>query len=70
MRALSTAASGMRAYQTKIDNIANNLANTNTTGFKKVRENFEDLVYQNIGTRGTSEGAAAGNPMQVCASRR
>lgn len=65
MRALSTAASGMRAYQTKIDNIANNLANTNTTGFKKVRENFEDLVYQNIGTRGTSEGAAAGNPMQV-----
>jgi flagellar basal-body rod protein FlgG len=65
MRALSTAASGMRAYQTKIDNIANNLANTNTTGFKKVRENFEDLVYQNVAGRGRGEGAAAANPMQI-----
>ena len=65
MRALSTGASGMRAYQTKIDNIANNLANTNTTGFKKVRENFEDLVYQNVGGQGRAEGAAAANPMQV-----
>ena len=65
MRALSTAASGMRAYQTKIDNIANNLANANTTGFKKVREHFEDLVYQNLGSHGGANGASATNPMQV-----
>lgn len=65
MRALSTAASGMRAYQTKIDNIANNLSNANTTGFKKVREHFEDLVYQSLGTRGGSNGASATNPLQV-----
>jgi flagellar basal-body rod protein FlgG len=65
MRALSTAASGMLAYQTKIDNIANNLANSNTTGFKKVRENFEDLVYQNVAPRGSSSGAAPANPIQI-----
>ena len=47
MRALYTAATGMRAQQTRIDNIANNLANVSTNGFKKARENFEDLVYQN-----------------------
>ncbi|GDX78348.1 flagellar basal-body rod protein FlgG [Deltaproteobacteria bacterium] len=65
MRALSTAASGMRAYQTKIDNIANNLANANTTGFKKVREHFEDLMYQDLGSRGGGQGASTTNSMQV-----
>ncbi len=65
MRALYTAASGMTAYQTKIDNIANNLANANTTGYKKVREHFEDLVYQSMGGRGGEEGASATNPLQV-----
>ena len=65
MRALYTAATGMRAYQTKIDNIANNLANANTTGYKKVRESFEDLVYQQVGQAGGEQGAAAANPMQV-----
>lgn len=65
MRALYTAASGMAAYQTKIDNIANNLANANTTGFKKVREHFEDLVYQSMGARGGANGASATNPLQI-----
>lgn len=65
MRALYTAASGMTAYQTKIDNIANNLANANTTGFKKVREHFEDLVYQSMGARGGANGASATNPLQM-----
>jgi len=60
MRALYTAATGMSADQLKIENIANNIANANTTGFKKVREGFSDLVYQQIGT--TNSG---GNPMQV-----
>jgi flagellar basal-body rod protein FlgG len=45
MRALYTAASGMSAQQTNIDNVAHNLANANTAGFKKSRVEFEDLVY-------------------------
>ena len=47
IRALFTAATGMEAQQLKIDNISNNLANINTTAFKKSRENFEDLIYEN-----------------------
>ena len=48
IRALYTAASGMNAQQTNIDNTAHNLANVNTTGFKKARVEFEDLVYQQV----------------------
>jgi flagellar basal-body rod protein FlgG len=48
IRALSTAASGMTALQTRIDAIANNLANVNTTGYKRVRTSFEDLLYQQL----------------------
>lgn len=44
--ALHTAATGMNAISTKIDVVANNLANANTTGFKAQRVNFEDLLYQ------------------------
>ena len=43
-----TAASGMRAQQTRTDVIANNLANVNTTGFKGSRAHFEDLLYQTV----------------------
>jgi flagellar basal-body rod protein FlgG len=53
MRALYTAASGMNAQQANIDNVANNLANVNTVGFKKSRIDFEDLVYQQIKAPGT-----------------
>ncbi len=61
MRALYTAASGMNAQQANIDNIANNLANVNTTGFKKSRVDFEDMVYQQIKAPGspTSQEAEA-----------
>ncbi|MCP4247626.1 MAG: flagellar basal-body rod protein FlgG [bacterium] len=44
--ALHSAASGMKALDTKLDVVANNLANVNTTGFKRSRVNFEDLLYQ------------------------
>ena len=44
--ALHAAASGMKALDTKLDVTANNLANINTTGFKRSRVNFEDLMYQ------------------------
>lgn len=46
IRAMRTAASGMKAQQLNVDNIANNLANVNTTGFKKSRVEFEDVFYQ------------------------
>ncbi len=42
IRALWTAATGMEAQQLNIDTVANNLANVNTTGFKKSRVNFQD----------------------------
>jgi flagellar basal-body rod protein FlgG len=46
MRVLSIAASGMSAQQTNVEVIANNIANTNTTGFKRSRAEFTDLLYQ------------------------
>ncbi|MDB4917743.1 MAG: flgG [Gemmatimonadetes bacterium] len=46
--ALRTAATGMMAQQTRTEVIANNLANVNTTGFKRSRAQFEDLLYQNL----------------------
>lgn len=53
MRSLWTAASGMTSQQFNIDTIANNLSNVNTTGFKQLRAEFEDLLYQTIRTAGT-----------------
>jgi len=46
VQTLYTAATGMQALETKLDVIANNMANINTTGFKKDRANFEDLFYR------------------------
>jgi flagellar basal-body rod protein FlgG len=48
MRALSIAATGMQAQQTNVEVIANNLANMNTSGYKRQRAEFTDLLYQNI----------------------
>lgn len=54
-RALRTASTGMFAQQVNIDLISNNLANVNTTGFKKSRPEFQDLMYQTIKTSGIAE---------------
>ena len=54
VRALWTAASGMIAQQTNVDNIANNLANVNTTGYKTSTTEFKSLLYQTIQTKTTS----------------
>ncbi len=56
IRALYSAASGMTAQQLNIDNIANNLANANTAGYKTRRAQFRDLLYQNLVTPGSSAG--------------
>ena len=47
-RALYTAATGMIAQQMNVDNIANNLANVNTTGYKTSKLEFQDLLYQQL----------------------
>jgi len=54
MRALFSAASGMTAQQMNVDNIANNLANANTAGYKARRVQFQDLLYQNLLQPGAS----------------
>jgi flagellar basal-body rod protein FlgG len=61
IRALYSAASGMTAQQLNVDNIANNLANANTAGYKMRRAQFEDLIYQNM----IQPGAAAGQQTTV-----
>jgi flagellar basal-body rod protein FlgG len=61
IRALYSAASGMTAQQLNVDNIANNLANASTTGYKMRRAQFQDLLYQNM----TQPGASAGQQTTV-----
>ena len=46
MRSLAIAATGMKAQQTNVEVIANNIANINTTAFKRARAEFADLLYQ------------------------
>jgi flagellar basal-body rod protein FlgG len=54
-RSLNIAATGMAAQETKLDTISNNLANVNTTGYKRQETQFEDLLYQNL--RGATPNA-------------
>ena len=63
LRALRTAALGMSAQQTSVDNTANNLANANTTGFKRATVVFQDLLYQSVQRGG--EGAQRPAEMQL-----
>jgi len=56
IRALYSAASGMTAQQMNVDNIAHNLANANTVGYKVRRAQFQDLLYQDLVTPGASAG--------------
>jgi flagellar basal-body rod protein FlgG len=61
IRALFSAASGMTAQQMNVDNIAHNLANANTVGYKMRRAQFQDLLYQTV----VQPGAAAGQQTVV-----
>lgn len=56
MRSLSIAATGMLAQQTNVDVISNNIANMNTTAFKRQRAEFQDLLYQQVSRPGASTG--------------
>lgn len=62
IRALFTAATGMISQQLNVDTIANNLANVNTTSFKKSRVDFQDLLYETIKPAGTETSAGATIP--------
>lgn len=78
MRALSIAAAGMAAQETNVEVIANNVANVNTTGFKRARAEFTDLLYQaerlagtpNSGVEnGIPEGSSVGLGVRLAAIR-
>ncbi len=78
MRALSIAATGMNAQEQNLEVIANNIANINTTGFKRSRAEFTDLIYQNeriagVSSRGRDatvpEGAQIGLGVRTAAIR-
>lgn len=62
IRALFSAASGMNAQQMNVDNIAHNLANANTVGFKVRHAQFQDLLYQSIVQPGSAAGAQTTTP--------
>lgn len=78
MRALAIAATGMNAQQTNMEVIANNIANINTTGFKRARAEFTDLLYQaerlngapaRGGQESSPEGAYVGLGVRTAAIR-
>ena len=62
IRALYSAASGMKAQELNIENIANNLANANSVGYKTRRAQFTDLMYQNVIAPATASGASTVMP--------
>lgn len=65
IRALFSAATGMRAQETNIDTISNNLANTNTVGYKKSIASFQDLMYQQIVEPGAATSATTQSPSGI-----
>ena len=65
IKTLSIAATGMQAQSLNVDVIANNLANVNTTGFKKSRADFQDLLYQNFRSAGSSSAEGSEVPTGI-----
>lgn len=65
VRSLWTGASGMIGQQFNIDTISHNLSNVNTTGFKKTRAEFEDLLYQNLRMAGTPSTSISNYPTGI-----
>ena len=65
VQTLYTAATGMEAMEAKLDVIANNLANVNTTAFKRDRANFEDLFYRNEVLPGAQDAAGEPTPTGI-----
>ena len=78
IRALHTAATGMASQEANVNTISNNLANVNTTGFKKARTEFDDLLYETVqeaGARSSADsefnvGIQVGSGAKVSATRK
>jgi flagellar basal-body rod protein FlgG len=78
IRALHTAATGMASQEANVNTISNNLANVNTTGFKKARTEFDDLLYETVqeaGARSSADseynvGVQVGSGSKVSATRK
>ena len=65
LKALNTSATGMQAQQSNMEVVSNNVANASTTGFKKARAEFEDLLYQTEKAPGAASGLNAVSPTGV-----
>jgi flagellar basal-body rod protein FlgG len=65
LKAFSTAATGMAGQQMMVDIIANNLANVNTTGFKRSQINFQDLLYVTMEESGTEVASGINSPSGI-----
>src|SRR5580658_8983858 len=68
MRALDIAGTGMQAQQTNVEVISNNIANMSTTGFKRSRAEFQDLIYQNlrrVGSNSSDNGTIVPSGAQI-----
>ncbi len=65
IRAMFSASTGMNANQLSVDTIANNLANVNTTGFKKMRADFQDILYQKMRPAGAENVAGSQVPSGI-----
>lgn len=65
IRALNTAATGMKSQQDNLDVVSNNIANASTVGFKKSRAQFEDLMYQTTKEPGQASGLNSVSPTGV-----
>ena len=78
IRALHTAATGMAAQESNVNTISNNIANVNTTGFKKARTEFDDLLYETVQEAGAKSsgnteynvGVQVGSGAKVSATRK
>jgi flagellar basal-body rod protein FlgG len=78
IRALHTAATGMAAQESNVNTISNNIANVNTTGFKKSRTEFDDLLYETVQEAGAKSsgnteynvGVQVGSGAKVSATRK
>ena len=65
LKSLNTAATGMDAQQRKMDTIANNLANVNTTGFKRSRTEFEEVYVETLRRAGAPENGGKPAPLET-----
>src|SRR5579862_3470256 len=72
MDALYAGVTGLQVNQDMLDVVGNNLANSNTTGFKAQSVNFSDLVYQNLSQGSAASGTAVGgtDPIQIGSGAR